>query len=108
MLKHSYELVEGNIEKIEHRSTGKVSTFWVICSYTYKGEIYNKKISVSTGIPFIQLVSKEYPEGRTMFMLNYEKDIVFPQDNINMEIRRRIFPLIFFSIALFVSIKVFI
>ena len=108
VLKYSHELVEGNIEKIEHHSTGKSSTDWLICSYTYNGQEYNKKIFISNGIPFLTSISKEYPKGKTMFILNYKNDTIFPKNNINLEIRRRIFPLILFTIALIVSIKVFI
>jgi hypothetical protein len=107
-LKYSHELVEGEIERIEHRSTGKSSTDWLICSYSYKGQIYNKKIFVSDGIPFFELINREYPKGKTIFMLNYEKDIIFPQNKINLEIQRRVFPLIFFTIILFISIIIII
>jgi hypothetical protein len=107
VLKFSNELIEGNIEKIEHNSSGKSSTDWLICSYSYKGQICNKKIFVSSGIPFITSVSKEYPKGKTVFMLNYENDIVFPKNNIDLEIRRRIFPLLLWLFALSISIIIF-
>jgi hypothetical protein len=96
ILKYSHELVEGNIKKIEHHSTGKSSTDWLICSYTYRGQIFNTKIHVSSGIPFFTSISKEYLKGKTIFMLNYEKNIIFPQKNINLEIRRQIFPLLLY------------
>jgi hypothetical protein len=108
VLKKTHELINGFIENIEYHSTGKSSTDWLICRYTYKDQEYNKKIFVSSGIPFLTAIHKEYHNGETIFMLNYEKDIIFPLNNINMEIRRRLFPLILFSIALIVSIKIFI
>jgi hypothetical protein len=107
VLKKSHELVNGVIEKIEHNSTGKSSTDWLICSYIYNDKTYNKKIFISSGIPFFTSIYNEYQKGETLFMLNYEKDIIFPQNNINMEIRRRLFPLLLFSIGLIISIRVF-
>ena len=108
ILKKTHELVTGNIDNIEYNSSGKSGTYSLVCSYIYKGQMYNRKIIVSNGIPFFTSVYKEYPKGETIFMLNYEKDIIFPQNNINMQIRRRIFPLILFTIALIISIRVFI
>ena len=107
-LKKTHELVIGNIDNIEYNSSGKSGTYWLICSYIYKGQMYNRKVFISNGIPFFTSFYKEYPKGETIFMLNYEKDIIFPQNNINMQIRRRIFPLILFTIALMISIRVFI
>lgn len=104
VLKKSHALVNGIIEKIE---TGKSSTDWLICSYIYNDKTYNKKIFISSGIPFFTSIYNEYQKGETLFMLNYEKDIIFPQNNINMKIRRRLFPLLLFSIGLIISIKVF-
>ena len=108
ILKRAHELVAGTIEKIESHSTGKSSTDWLICSYTHKDKLYNKKIFVSSGIPLLTSIYNEYQKGETLFMVNFEKDIVFPQNNINMEIRRRLFPLLLFTIALIISIKIFL
>jgi hypothetical protein len=97
ILKKSHELVEGVIEKIEHESAGKSFTYWLICSYMYEGKLYNKKIYVSGGVPFLTSLSKEYPRGKTIFMVNIKKDIAFPKDRINLELRRQLFLLILFT-----------
>jgi hypothetical protein len=107
ILKYNHELVNGNIENIDYHSSGKSGTFWLVFSYNYKNQIYKKKIFISDGMPFITSIYKEYPKGETKFMLNYDRDIIFPQNRINLEIKRRIFPFIFFSILLTISIKVF-
>jgi hypothetical protein len=107
VLQGSHELVEGTIDKIKRTSSGKSSSYYLICSYTYEGNVYNKEIHVSAGIPFITSISKEYPKGKTIFMLNVEKDIVFPKKQINMEMRRQSVMLIFFGLLLLVSALVF-
>jgi hypothetical protein len=104
VLKFSYELVEGNIERIESRSY-KNMTFDLICSYTYKGKIFNREIEVGR-LPYDLIsVSKKHPLGKTIFMLNTKKDIVFPQDNINMEILQYVLILIIWILLLLFSIK---
>jgi hypothetical protein len=110
ILKKTHELVTGNIDNIGYKKYGKTETYWLICSYTYNDQLYNKKVYVENGIPFFSSIYKEYPKGETIFMLDYEKDIIFPQNNINLEMRRRIFPLILsiIAIALIISIRVYI
>ncbi|MFP3043366.1 hypothetical protein LQZ19_16250 [Treponema primitia] len=108
ILKNSHILALGSIERIEHKSTGKSSTDWLVFSYTYNGQNYNEKIYISDGIPFLTNIYKDYPKGNTVFMVNTERNIIFPQNNINVEIKRRIFPLILLSIALIISVIIFV
>jgi hypothetical protein len=51
--------------------------------------IYNRAISVYGGIPVLTSLSEEYPRGKTVFLFSAEKDIVFPQNNVDLELRRR-------------------
>ena len=104
ILKNSHELVNGVIVEVNHHSTRKSSETWLTCSYIYKGKTYNKRLLVSSGIPFFASFPFEYQKGETLFMLNYEKDIIFPQNNINMEILRRSLYLLLLSIILIVFI----
>ena len=107
-LKSSNEMVSGTIDKVELHSSGRYLTYSIICSFTYKEQFYNIELSVSDIFPFVGSVYKEYPVGDTTFLINYEYGIAFPQNNINMEIRRRLYRVILFIILLIFSIRVFV
>jgi hypothetical protein len=42
ILKKSHKLVEGIVESIEHKFSGKSSTDFLICSYDYNGKLYQR------------------------------------------------------------------
>jgi len=107
-LKNSNEMVSGSIDKIETNVSGKILSYRLICSFTYKDQYFNIELSVTDIFPFVGSVYKEYPVGNTTFLVNYEYGIAFPQNNINMEIRRRLSRAIVSIIVLIFSIKVFL
>jgi hypothetical protein len=107
-LKTSHETINGTIDKIESSLSGKIISYGLICSFTYKDEYFNIEISVTDIFPFVGSVYKEYPVGDTTFLVNYDYGIAFPLNNINMEIRRRLFRAILFIILLIFSIRVFL
>jgi len=107
-LKTSHETVNGSIDKVETSVSGKILSYGLICSFTYKDQYFNIAISVTDIFPFVGSVYKEYPVGDTTFLINYEYGIAFPQNNINMEIRRRLYRVILFIILLIFSIRVFV
>jgi hypothetical protein len=98
-LKKSSELVTGVIEGIE-RNSGPKRTFKnnITISYTYKGENYTKKA-------YFSKIPNYYIKANVTFLLNYEKDFIFPQDIIDGEISNSLFyaiiPTILFIIAIY-------
>jgi len=106
-LKNSHEKVSGTIDKVNMQSTGRYLSYTITCSFTYKDQYYNIELAVTDIFPFVGSVYKEYPVGDTIFLINYDYGIAFPQNNINMEIRRRLFRSIFLIIVIIFSIKMF-
>jgi hypothetical protein len=107
-LKTSNEMVSGTIDKVNMISTGRYLSYTITCSLTYKDQYHNIELAVTDIFPFVGSVYKEYPVGDTTFLINNEFGIAFPQNNINMEIRRRLSHAIFPIIVIIFSIKMFL
>jgi len=97
-LKKFGELVTGVIEEIE-RNSGPKQTFKnnITISYTYKDQNYTKKA-------YFSKIPNYYIKGNVTFLLNYEKDIIFPQDIIDGEISSSLFYAIITTIVLIIAI----
>jgi len=106
-LKMSHETVNGTIYKVNSYSTGRYLSYSITCSFTYKDKFNEIELPITDIFPFVGSVYKEYPTGDTTFLINYEAGIVFPQNNINMEIRRRLFRFIFNVIVIIFTIKMY-
>jgi len=106
-LKISNETVNGAIISVNNYSTGRYISYWITCSFTYKDKFNKIDLPVTDIFPFVGSVYKEYPTGDTTFLINYEAGIAFPQNNINMEIRRKLFRFIFNVIVIIFTIKMY-
>ena len=97
-LKKSSVLVTGVIEEVE-RNSGPKKTFKnnITISYTYKDQNYTKKV-------YFSKIPHYYIKANVTFFLNYEKDIIFPQDMIDSEISSSLFYAIFPTIVLIIAI----
>ena len=97
-LKKSSELVTGVIEGVERNSRPK-NTFKnnITISYTYKDQNYTKKA-------YFSKIPNYYIKANVTFLLNYEKDIIFPQDIIDGEISSSLFYAIITTIVLIIAI----
>jgi hypothetical protein len=107
-LKNYHDTVSGTIDKIESRVSGKIVSYRLICSFTYKDQYYNIELSVMDIFPFVGAVYKEYPAGETTFWVNYEYGIAFPENRINTELWRRLIHAVVLITILFFSIKIFL
>jgi len=106
-LKKSNEMVSGSIDKVNMMSTGRYLSYTITCSLTYKDQYYNIELAVTDIFPFVGSVYKDYPVGNTTFLVNNDYGIAFPWNNINMELRRRLFHAIFLIIVIIFTIKVY-
>ena len=106
-LKMSHETVNGAIYSVNSYSTGRYLSYSITCSFTYKDKFNKMDLPITDIFPFVGSVYKEYPVGDTTFLINYETGIAFPQNNINMEIRRRLFRFIFNVIVIIFTIKMY-
>jgi len=106
-LKMSHETVNGTIYSVNSYSTGRYLSYSITCSFTYKDKFNKMDLPITDIFPFVGSVYKEYPVGDTTFLINYEAGIVFPQNNVNMEIRRRLFRFIFNVFVIIFTIKTY-
>jgi len=96
-LKRNHEVVSGVIEKVTRGGRGGY-TYNMTFSYEYKGQTYTKIASLSS-----------YPEyshftQRAPFLLNYEKNFIFPQNEIDSEIRTLLLFAVILTIVLIIAI----
>jgi len=97
-LKKSHETVTGVIEKIERPTKSRGAfTYHITFSYTYKDQTFTKEVS-SSSYPSYSLFQT------APLFLNYERNIIFPQNEIDHEISIGLFLGIIFIIVLIISI----